>query len=507
MDEQKNYISGAFKVAAGVILILIALSFIPKFEVGGINIKRADILSDLRPPAKVIPQEAAEDSSVQEQTQKPDSTISDSTFRPPADSSATPNKDTLAAALAAISVPDGIVAIEDFGQEAEAMEHFYAALNSANSRPVKIAVLGDSFIEGDILTADLREQLQEIFGGCGIGFVPFSSNLPPIRATANLRYEKWTSMSVMSRSVPEEAKGRFFVSGVLSRPQEKALSRVEATSYRKHLRGVPQAKLLFVNEGSTIIDITVNDSIHEQFAPPSSAEMQQITLRGRINSVEARFSQTEGFWGYGMTMYADNGIVVDNYSIRGNAGHALYKAGKSIIGQISAFTGGYDLVILQYGLNVLTPGQLGYDNYAATLTSIVGHVKSCFPGSSIMIMSVGDRSSRASGDFGTMPEVDGMIRAQRAAATKCQTAFWNTFLGMGGRNSMVRYVENNWAAKDHTHIGYAGGRQIARRMVEALISGKDVHDRKKAVIKEATHKAAEKVYKPNTTAAIGDTAR
>ena len=38
-------------------------------------------------------------------------------------------------------------------------------------RPVRIAYFGDSFIEADILTADLREMLQQKYGGCGVGFV------------------------------------------------------------------------------------------------------------------------------------------------------------------------------------------------------------------------------------------------------------------------------------------------------------------------------------------------
>ena len=36
---------------------------------------------------------------------------------------------------------------------------------------VRIAFLGDSFVEGDILTSDLREALQAKFGGRGVGFV------------------------------------------------------------------------------------------------------------------------------------------------------------------------------------------------------------------------------------------------------------------------------------------------------------------------------------------------
>ena len=53
---------------------------------------------------------------------------------------------------------------------------------SSLDRPVRIAYFGDSFIEADILTGDLREMLQKRFGGCGVGYVPITtkiSRFPP----------------------------------------------------------------------------------------------------------------------------------------------------------------------------------------------------------------------------------------------------------------------------------------------------------------------------------------
>ena len=38
---------------------------------------------------------------------------------------------------------------------------------------------------------------------------------------------------------------------------------------------------------------------------------------------------------------------------------------------------------------------------------------------------------------------------------------------------MVRFVEKHWAAKDYTHIGYTGGKYVADRLVDALITGVD----------------------------------
>ena len=57
---------------------------------------------------------------------------------------------------------------------------FVALVRTSSSIPeddglVRKAVFGDSFIEADIFTADLREMLQKRFGGCGVGFVTITS--------------------------------------------------------------------------------------------------------------------------------------------------------------------------------------------------------------------------------------------------------------------------------------------------------------------------------------------
>ena len=74
---------------------------------------------------------------------------------------------------------------------------------------------------------------------------------------------------------------------------------------------------------------------------------------------------------------------------------------------------------------------------------------------------------------GGAAHLPGMIAAQRSAAEQAGVAFWNTFDAMGGHNSMVRFVEKHWAAKDYTHIGYTGGKYVADRLVDALITGVD----------------------------------
>ena len=68
--------------------------------------------------------------------------------------------------------PKGVEPIADFSAgKAGGMDAFYAKLSEVKqlNRPVRIAYFGDSFIEGDILTSNLRELFQQHFGGSGVG--------------------------------------------------------------------------------------------------------------------------------------------------------------------------------------------------------------------------------------------------------------------------------------------------------------------------------------------------
>ena len=72
----------------------------------------------------------------------------------------------------------------------------------------------------------------------------------------------------------------------------------------------------------------------------------------------------------------------------------------------------YDAIVLQYGLNVMTPEILHYGSYARKMTEVVRHLRECYPHTDIILMGVGDRSRKANGAFGY---IRGDGRAQRNA--------------------------------------------------------------------------------------------
>ncbi len=91
----------------------------------------------------------------------------------------------------------GIVSIEN----PEQLSRVFAALKQGKG--ARIAWFGDSFIEGDILVQDVREVLQKVFGGKGVGLVPATSITAQFRQSVHHTFSKdWEEVSILSRRSP-----------------------------------------------------------------------------------------------------------------------------------------------------------------------------------------------------------------------------------------------------------------------------------------------------------------
>lgn len=113
-------------------------------------------------------------------------------------------------------------------------------------------------------------------------------------------------------------------------------------------------------------------------------------MEGRIGSVRWTVNQADSTLFYGMAMDGTQGIIVDNFSLRGSSGLSLRTIPASIIKEFNDQRP-YDLVILQYGLNVATQRGYNYDNYQKGLLTAIEHLKECFPQADFLLLSVGDR--------------------------------------------------------------------------------------------------------------------
>ena len=503
-NPNDDFTSRGWLVATATLAVLIAVSFIPPITVGGVSLRRASIISDLVTMENASTEaevEAAPEIDVEEfevdlaQVAK---TVAETT------ATASPMGEGTSASWEGIfdEHPEGgyyaeskplkldamltadysdllpaegeITSIEEFrGDDFDTpLNRLYEKL-LAGTEPVRIAFMGDSFVEGDILTADLRELLQDTFHGGGVGFVPFASPFTGFRQTIKTTSKGWTPYNIMQRkSVPEPYVGDFFVSGWVARPAAGASTRWEMSSKRRHLEECSRARLLFICREAASIGITLNDGQERIFDFEASDVVRQIVVEEeRISSLEMKIISGEaGFTGIGADFDSQEGVAVDNFSIRSNNGQAMFWSNAAVNAQIHAMRA-YDLVILQYGLNIMQADRHNYSLYGEQVEKMIRYAESCFPGAAIVVMGVSDRSQRGEQGIVPMSSAIDLTAAQREAAEKCGASFWNTYDAMQRLGGMTRFVENGWAGKDYTHINYAGGREIARQLFYGLLQG------------------------------------
>jgi hypothetical protein len=228
-----------------------------------------------------------------------------------------------------------------------------------------------------------------------------------------------------------------------------------------------RARLIYLSRGRSTIPARVNGSPDTLVRTHPSTELQEMVVEGDINRIRYTINQIRGFMAYGVYLENTQGVSVDNFSVRGNTGIVMRRVNPALTEQFSRLTP-YDMIVLQYGINMVSGNTAKYARYREQMTAVVKHIQSCFPEAAILIMSVGDRATRRGGKLVTMPGIVEMVELQRQVAEDCGVLFWNTYELMQSQGGMPAFVQNGWAAKDYTHIGPRGGGQIATGLFHSL---------------------------------------
>jgi len=378
----------------------------------------------------------------------------------------------------------GKVCIEDYSDVTQrGMLPFYKALDelARGQRLVRVAYYGDSFVEGDILTSDLREMLQDKYGGCGIGYSPITSISSGFRMTTRQSATGFTRHSIMdtiafNRSLQDVSNHYFKADSAAS-----ILFRGQTRNYA-HLDTFYHAAFFFNPNELATISASVNG--HSVFTKEFKGnELQMAEVDGKIGSVtfSVQDADTKALF-YGVAMDDVSGIALDNFSMRGASGINLRTIPAKTMRRFYELRP-YDLVILQYGLNVATRQGSNYDNYIKGMQNVIQHIKECYPGAGILVVSVADRDYKTpEGEVATMPGIRNLVRYQQNLAAQENVAFWNMWEAMGGNASMKKLVDAkpSMANYDYTHINTRGGKYLASLLFEALVYGKEQYDRRRA---------------------------
>ena len=353
----------------------------------------------------------------------------------------------------------------------DGLQHFFAQLRRRSSlgRPVRIAVLGDSFIEGDIFTSSIRSQLQARYGGSGVGWLPLTSETAGFRRTVRHEFKGWKEYNQL------HSKGRY---PLPSHYYTGSVGDWVRYTLPKGARPCNEAVIYYKAPSGATLEVSTNSEEATTLELPATETLSACRLAsGSISSV--RFTLTggaSGFVCYGVSLDGASGVSVDNFSIRGNSGLILASLDAELNKAFFAERP-YDLIVLQYGLNTISPKQLDYSGYTKQLGKAIDHLRAATGRADYLLLGVSDRGVKASGGaVVTMPAALALERAQIRLSADKGVVFWSTREAVGRLGGIGKLASKGWAAKDYTHLSHRGGGELARQFLDAFFLEEKYYD-------------------------------
>ena len=351
----------------------------------------------------------------------------------------------------------------------------------------RIIHFGDSQIEGDRITGDLRDALQRAYGGEGPGMQPLVPFVP-MAAVASSAEGSWTRMVSFGRKNDKSPSNKYGPRGISHRYQSRegtgpdAVVRFSPRSYgyaraRQSkqftlLHGPAQGPLevkWFAND--TLWKIEYLDSAARGGALKAVATTPVKSLRLEFKGASPDF--------YGLAMDGTQGLAVDNVAMRGADGLSFSRMDRPHFIQ-SLQRQPVALVILQFGGNAVPyfKSKEAVERYGEAFRRQIRLFQEALPAADILVIGPSDMAVKEGMDWVSYPFVDDVRDALRRAAFAEGAGFFDVMDYMGGPGSMAEWVNTNppLAGADHIHFTPKGAKKEATALVEAMNDELARHD-------------------------------
>lgn len=459
----ENKIRQPLYIITIAIIILYALSFINiDYDLAGIKLHTIDIFSDIRP-------DEAEEELNQNNIQNNEQIIEAGfNFKPVITGTINFGETEIDKIEAAPLSPQGVKT--SLVGNTKQLSFFYDALKNAKTSGVRIAHFGDSAIEGDLITSDIREVIQGKFGGNGAGWLGIVSQDITFRLTTKHSFsDNWESAALYTNNPKNLPLG---ISGEIAIPKGKAWVQYETTRAKRSLKDFSVVKLYYSNAKPSEIFYSFDNGGKQSAQLKTGSAIQELIIKpkSKAKSVKIEFPTADQAYFYGVSLENEAGVYIDNFPLRGNSGVDIGQIKQDMLNEFAKFFD-YDLIVLEFGLNIAGSRKTDYTWYEREMVKVINHIKTAFPKTSIVMISVHDKAMKKGSGFVTDPTILKLLESQKDIAKAAGVALWNMFDAMGGENSMPKWVNANppLAFKDYIHFNDLGAAKIAQLFTTALL--------------------------------------
>ncbi len=390
-----------------------------------------------------------------------------------------------------------------------ALINFFESLKGKD-RQIRVAYYGDSSIEGDLISQTVRDSLQKRFGGAGIGFMPIKARTKGFRRSIRHSYsDNWYHNYIGRKNSKQKRRGisgDYFltyseiqidtIKGDSLRPDSIVIIPPDQSywvSYRpvKRFTGprvIPSARLFYgspdFNDSLAIkgpvgqVRLNTGEAV-DTFPLQYTQLVNEIRLSDTITDmIRLHFDTPPDLPVYGVSMESKEGVILDNFSSRGNLGPGLNYISQAVLQEFQSLLD-YDLIILQFGLNVTHPELTDLSWYERDMEKVIHHYRQAFPGTSLLIIGPPDKATKLGGQMRTDPSVPRINNALQRVAMNTGVGFFSLYEAMGGEGSMVEWVEKKrprLANFDYTHFNFKGAAIAGNYVMDYLMSAFEAYE-------------------------------
>ncbi len=335
------------------------------------------------------------------------------------------------------------------------LQSFYTSLSESGSKVVRVLHYGDSQIEEDRMSQQIREALQNKYGGSGAGLLPLAQTIPSRTVKQQLRMnDRWIQ--------PAQGPKRYLVYGPKRDQRDDGLYGVMGQVAVMNDSLVKGSETLTAvctpldgRKRYTKWRVFADSSVHYTFAGDSVF----LSGQGKV---------------YGLSQQSDTGVIVDNIPMRGCLGLVFTKMDRE---QLVTFyrEQNVQLIIMQFGGNAIpsnkNPGTI--QGIVKGLRQQVQYLRTCAPQASILFIGPSDMLTQIDGEWQTYPMVPYMDKLLRKMALEENIAYFSLYRWMGGAGSMARWQEIGLAGSDGVHFTRSGARKAGNAVAEWMLEGSE----------------------------------
>ena len=358
-----------------------------------------------------------------------------------------------------------------FSDDDGSLDPFFAALwkleQDKDDGVVTILHYGDSPTTADLITGDVRAQLQSRFGDAGRGYTLIAK---PWAWYGHRGVEITDHGWKIRTSVGLMREGVYGLGGAAFEGEPGAWSKFRLTESQQSSVDIEY----LAKPGAGAFAVEADDKqVAEQDTDSNAqtAESVRITLPPGTKTVAIRpTTGTVTLFGAEFHRGA-RGVLYDSLGLNGATTSVVARVLQPTLWKEELERAAPQLVVINYGSNESSFGSFVHKQYAAELRLAIQRVRQLDPDAAILIMSPMDRGERSGLDeIQTMSTIPEIVAIQRQVAAETHCAFFDTYDAMGGDGTMARWyaASPRLVTADLLHPTPQGATIVAGLFVEQL---------------------------------------